>query len=214
MTAYGGWGGVEGGRALDPDDAFEMAVERALGARIRADEATARAMWSALANVEWRHVDGDEASYSFRAAGDMIAAIRGGGDYMDWYCCGPYATIRADIADVMRAQGWAPTLTWTVTERNLASATMLLDYGAAVGADERVWLGDWIGELEARAEAAIEKMYDASSSTAAAGAYAEAKDSLSDALGLAERLGQPDAVARIKARLAHVKAVFRSQFPT
>lgn len=108
MTEYGGWGGVEGRRALDPDDAFEAAVERALGARIRADDETARAMWSALANVAWEHRSGDKASYSFRAAGDVIAAMRGTGDYRDWYCVGPYATIRADIAAAMLGEGWRP----------------------------------------------------------------------------------------------------------
>ena len=38
----------------------------------------------------------------------MIAAIRGSGDYLDWYCCGPSATIRADIAEALRAEGWEP----------------------------------------------------------------------------------------------------------
>jgi hypothetical protein len=110
MIEYGGWGGVSGGRAPDPGDAFEAAVERALGARIRADDEAARAMWSALANVDWRHAGGDTAGYSFRAAGDLVAAIRGAGDYLDWYCCGPYATIRADIADALRTEGWEPAL--------------------------------------------------------------------------------------------------------
>jgi hypothetical protein len=213
MTEYGGWGGVAGGRALDLDDAFEMAVERALGARIRADEATARAMWSALANVDWRHAYGDKASYSFRAAGDMIAAIRGSGDYMDWYCCGPWAEIRADIAAAMRAEGWAPTLTWTVAHRDLGVVKALLDSGVVVEEAHRAKFIDWLAELEGRAEKAIETMYDSSSNTAAAGAYSDAKDYLIDALALAERLRWSEVVAWLEARLAHVKTVFRSQFP-
>ncbi len=108
MIEYGGWGGISGGRALDRDDAFEAAVDRALGAQIRSEDGAARALWSALANVEWRRANGDSASYSFRAAGDLISAIRGAGDYFDWYCCGPTATIGKDIADALRAEGWTP----------------------------------------------------------------------------------------------------------
>jgi len=47
----------------------------------------------------------------------------------------------------------------------------------------------------------------------AAGAYSDAKGYLDDALALARRLQASEVVARLEARLAHIKAVFRSQFP-
>ena len=104
---FGGLGGIEGGRRLDEDDAFEMAVNRALGDRIRDDMGLACDMWSALANVEWFHKDGDRAGYSFRAAGDLVAAIFGQDtDYMTFYCSGPYATISTEIAEALEKEGW------------------------------------------------------------------------------------------------------------
>lgn len=111
MADYGGLGGLKGGRELNNADAFEVAVNRALGDRIRASEDMAEAMWSALANVDWEHESGDTAVYSFRAAGDLIAAICGKGDYMDWYCSGPYATVSDEIGKAMAAEGWSYNIT-------------------------------------------------------------------------------------------------------
>jgi hypothetical protein len=112
VTDYGGLGGVWGGRERNHGDEFENAAERALGKRIRESDDVACALWCALANSDWTHkASGDTAGYSFRAAGDLVAAIRGKGDYMDWYCCGGCPAITDEIEKAMAAEGW----TWEPT---------------------------------------------------------------------------------------------------
>lgn len=106
MTDYGGIGGIMGGRPLNEQDAFEMAVARQLGAAMREDRRVGVEVWSALANMDWAHENGDTASYSFRAAGDLVAAVVGAGDYLDWYCSGPYATVSARVATALAREGW------------------------------------------------------------------------------------------------------------
>jgi hypothetical protein len=66
--------------------------------------------------------------------------------------------------------------------------------------------------LEAQAENAYDKMYDASHSTGAAARYSDAKEAMREAIALARRLGHGAVATRLEARLAHIKAVFRSQF--
>ena len=69
-----------------------------------------------------------------------------------------------------------------------------------------------LDNLEAQAEAAYDKMYDAGDPSGAAVCYSDAKEALYDAIGLARKLGKTDVAARLEQRLAHIKAVFRSQF--
>ena len=66
-----------------------------------------------------------------------------------------------------------------------------------------------LGELERLGEAYYDAMYDSRYPT---GEYADAKDAFRDAIALARELGDAKAVERLEARLAHIKAVFRSQF--
>jgi hypothetical protein len=87
-------------------DCFEHTLENAFDGRFQNDK-FCRDLWSALANVDWYHPETHEvASYSFRAAGSLIARLRGDGDYMDWYCCGPVASVSDFIRRSLKKQGW------------------------------------------------------------------------------------------------------------
>lgn len=125
MTTFGGLGGISGGRERNPEDEFEAAVERAMGERLRTEWRTRPAdgsgsgwyagkglgnrLYGSITNQDWRHENGDEAGYSFRAAGDLIASIIGDGDYMDWYCSAPEGVVDPEVAELLKAQGWSPT---------------------------------------------------------------------------------------------------------
>lgn len=108
MTHFGGMGGIPSTRPLNKDDAFEMALHRALGGPMDTDHDLCIEVWESLANVDWTHTNGDTASYSFRAAGDLIAAVLGRGDYLDWYCSGEPASLSEQVVEAMLAEGWTP----------------------------------------------------------------------------------------------------------
>jgi hypothetical protein len=67
---------------------------------------------------------------------------------------------------------------------------------------------DELAAVVAKAEDAVERMYERSGG---AGAYAEAKDYFRDAIALARKLEKESEARKLEARLAEVKAVFRSQ---
>lgn len=67
-------------------------------------------------------------------------------------------------------------------------------------------------DLEAKAEQAYDAMYEARDRSAAMVCYSNTKDYFRDAIGLARRIGAVGDAERLTQRLAHVKAVFRSQF--
>lgn len=66
--------------------------------------------------------------------------------------------------------------------------------------------------FERQAEEACSRMYDATSSSDAAARYSDAKEALYSAIALAKGLEQEETAKRFEARLAEIKAVFRSQF--
>lgn len=106
MTTYGGLGGIKGVRPRNTADEFENALDRALGDKMRTSRSLCKEVWCALANIDWTHMNGDTAGYSFRAAGDVVAAVSGIGEYMTWYCSGPDGIVSDEIAQAMAAEGW------------------------------------------------------------------------------------------------------------
>lgn len=69
-----------------------------------------------------------------------------------------------------------------------------------------------LAHLKAMGEKAYDDMYEAHSSSGATASYSDAKECYYDAIGLANRLGLKEEAEALHARLAHIKAVFRSQF--
>ena len=69
-----------------------------------------------------------------------------------------------------------------------------------------------LAHLKAMGEKAYDDMYEAHSSSGATACYSDAKECFYDAIGRAHRLGLKEESESLSARLAHIKAVFRSQF--
>lgn len=103
-------------------------------------------------------------------------------------------------------------LSCAAAARQYYVAKELLDRGAAVSESDGALFDTWLQWLEGEAERAYDQMYEASSSASAAGPYSNAKEFLTDAIGLSRRLGRTETAARLQARLDHIKNVFRSQF--
>ena len=66
--------------------------------------------------------------------------------------------------------------------------------------------------LKASGEKAYDDMYEAHSPSGATVCYSDAKECFYDAISLANKLGLIDEAEALSKRLAHIKAVFRSQF--
>lgn len=101
-------GGLIGGRQIDTADPFEVAVDQALGPRIRYSDTFAAEAWGTITGVYWFGPDGLPRGYTYRAAGDIVAAVRGFGDYCQWYCSGPVFedNLPSWITEKMAALGW------------------------------------------------------------------------------------------------------------
>lgn len=87
-------------------DAFEEALERALGSAVRGSEGVGKEVWAALANITWRRKDGEDVEYSFRSGGDVVAELAGEGDYLDWYGCAQEGVVSERVSQAMEKEGW------------------------------------------------------------------------------------------------------------
>lgn len=93
-------------RNADPCERFEALLQGVLGGRVRRSESNAVELWSALANTIWQGPQSEQVRYTFRSAGDVVAQLRGEGEYTDWYMSGPPGQVADWIAMSLAGHGW------------------------------------------------------------------------------------------------------------
>jgi len=90
----------------------DLARDLALSARIRScvqNDLFAGLLYAALCATKWRHRDAKVTwSCSWRAAGNVVAGLRGDGDYLTWYCWGHEETFDEAVLAELDALGWGP----------------------------------------------------------------------------------------------------------
>lgn len=91
-------------------DNFEEDLIDLFGERIKVDDEFAKRIYAAITNVYWHSefLEVFDTVESFRCAGGLIAAIKGSGDYMDWYGCAAEGCVDDDISEALLARGWIP----------------------------------------------------------------------------------------------------------
>jgi hypothetical protein len=91
-----------------PFGRFEQDLNEVLGDRLRASVNDSKLMYGALTNVDWFHADfpEDSVGYSFRAAGDVLAAIHKERDYLYWYCSSREGVVPDWVEEAMTTRGW------------------------------------------------------------------------------------------------------------
>ena len=76
------------------------------------DNAYAHKLYAAITNTAWQPDDVIDIlkdatwSASWRAAGSIVADLRGEGDYLDWYCSGNEGYVHEDIRQDFKRLGW------------------------------------------------------------------------------------------------------------
>ena len=95
--------------------------------RVKTSQRYAQNLYAAMCNRSWQEhavwpiLQGETWSCSWRYAGEIVARLRGEGDYMDWYCSGirdaedharegtvPEGVITPEIEKDLAALGWRP----------------------------------------------------------------------------------------------------------
>lgn len=85
---------------------------QSLAERVENDETFAHDLYGALCNTRWVHA-GSDVPYSFtwRAASELVADMRGTPDLFEYYCAGGEGAVSEDVAYALERLGWTP-LAW------------------------------------------------------------------------------------------------------
>jgi hypothetical protein len=96
----------DGHGAVRPDLARDLGMSPQIRDLVRS-ELFATVLYSALCNTTWLHkATGTPWHCSWRAAGGIVADLRCGGDYLDWYCSMGEGLVDEQVLDEIGTLGW------------------------------------------------------------------------------------------------------------
>lgn len=99
--------GLQGQFEQDCRDLFRDKIIADFNQNVPEGEGVGDKLWGAMSNVVWTKAGQSYyLGYSFRAAGDVIAAIIEHGDYCNWYCSGRYGYVDPEIGEALASRGW------------------------------------------------------------------------------------------------------------
>ena len=102
-------GGLGHTRRPDLKDPFERAVAAAFGGLVHASRSFGEELWAALTDIYWIHADHHGVGYSHQAAGDLVAALKGSGTFMDWHRSANPGRVSKQVESALAAAGWTPS---------------------------------------------------------------------------------------------------------
>lgn len=92
---------------LPADLERDMAMSVRFRTLVERSELFAGLLYDALCNTLWVHREtGQQWDIGWRGAGGAVARLRGGGDYLDWYCSGREAQVDEQVLAELRLLGW------------------------------------------------------------------------------------------------------------
>lgn len=92
---------------MKPKFEIDVANDITICGFLKTDPSFAKEFYTALCNIIWYSVDGQEYTASWRHAGEFVASLTDKDEtYLDYYCSVPVESVSKRVEQELRRLGW------------------------------------------------------------------------------------------------------------